>query len=333
MSAAGGLTRKDYLSGIEAKWCPGCGCFPILRAVTDTFAEMNIPKEKLAVISGIGCSSRFPYYVDSYGFHTLHGRAATVATGLKLSRPDLSVWVISGDGDCLSIGGNHFMHLMRRNTDINYLLFNNNIYGLTKGQASPASAVGTVSKTTPFGSVDAPVKALSVAMASGATFAARVLDSDLKGMKETFLQAQAHKGVSFVEIFFNCVTFADKVFEDYTKKDLRDENTVRLEPGKPMIFGKESNKGLRLNGLKIEIVEIGKDGVTEADILVHDPSNSNQAYLLSQMTSPMPIGVLKEIEGLDQNSLMQTQAEAVTKRFGEGDVDQLFKGKDSWQVK
>ncbi len=329
------LSRKDFLSDQEPKWCPGCGCFPILKAVSSTMADLGIPREKQAVVSGIGCSSRFPYYMNTFGFHTIHGRAPTIAMGLKMSRPDMNVWVVSGDGDALSIGGNHFIHMMRRNPDINFLLFNNEIYGLTKGQASPTSNVGTVTKTTPLGSFDQPMRPVTLALATGATFVARVLDSDLKGMQEVFTAATQHKGIAMVEIYFNCVTFADGVFDPFSNKKSRAENTVDLVAGKPLIFGVDRKKGLRLKGLKLEIVNV--DEVSESELLVHRPEevDSTQAYLLSQLRfpqMPLPLGIFRQIKAPTYGEMVDRQREEAKKRYGEGDIEKLLKGSDSWVV-
>jgi len=329
-------SRKDYLGAIDPKWCPGCGAFPILSGVTAAFAALNLPKEKIAVVSGIGCSSRFPYYLDTFGFHTIHGRPATVAMGLKTTRPDLSVWVVSGDGDSLSIGGNHFLHMMRRNPDINYLLLNNQIYGLTKGQASPTSAVGTVSKTSVFGSIDTPVQPLSLALTAGATFAARVLDSDLATMKDVFQQAERHKGISFVEILFNCVTFADKALDAVSDRKKRSDNTVMLKAGEPIIFGKECDKGIRMKGTTPEIVALGKNGITEANLLVHDPADFNLAFLLSRLQypeAPLPLGVFRQVSLPAYHERLAEQKQGAAPKPGEDALGALLRGRDFWEEK
>lgn len=329
------VDRKEYLSSQDPKWCPGCGCFPILKAVSGTMAELGIPKEQQAIISGIGCSSRFPYYMDTYGFHTIHGRASTIAMGLKMARPDINVWVVSGDGDALSIGGNHFIHTMRRNADINFLLFNNEIYGLTKGQASPTSGVGTVTKTTPLGSIENPMRAVTLAIATGATFVARVLASDIKGMQSIFKEASSHRGVSMVEIYFNCVTFADGVFDPFSNKATKAEATVELVAGEPLLFGENKSKGFRLNKFKPEVVSISE--VDKKDLLVHDPSDldSTQAFMLSQFQypqNPLPLGIFRRVNTPVYGDQLQKQAEEAKRKYGQGDMEQLLKGSDFWVV-
>ena len=330
------LTKKDFVTPNDVRWCPGCGDYTILNAVQRTLPDLGIPKEKFVVVSGIGCSSRFPYYMNTYGFHTIHGRAPTVATGIKVANPDLSVWMVTGDGDGLSIGGNHLLHLLRRNLDITVLLFNNRIYGLTKGQYSPTSEVGKKTKSTPLGSVDHPVNPLVFALGSEATFVARTLDTDMKHMVETFKAAEAHKGTSFVEVFQNCVIFNDKTFESVTSREFKGDQLLVLKEGEPLIFGKEMDKGIKLNGLDPEIVSLG-DGVSEEDLLVHQPANPNTAYatILAQMTHPAfptPIGVLRQLQG------RETYDEALCKQVedaqsqGEGNLQGLLTGKNSWVV-
>ncbi|RME75843.1 MAG: 2-oxoacid:ferredoxin oxidoreductase subunit beta, partial [Chloroflexi bacterium] len=292
------LTRKDFVSDQTVRWCPGCGDYAILAQLQRVLPELGIPKEKIVFISGIGCSSRFPYYMNTYGIHSIHGRAPTLATGLKLANPELNVWVITGDGDGLSIGGNHLLHTMRRNVDLNIILFNNAIYGLTKGQYSPTSPQGKVTKSSPMGSVERPLNPISVAIAAEATFIARTVDSNVKHMAEMFRRAAAHKGVSFVEVYQNCVIFNDKNWSYATDPKSRAEHILELEHGKPMIFGKNRDKGIRLNGLDPEIVSL--DEVSEDELLVHDEHGSaSRAYLLSRMRYPQfpePIGVIRDIQ-------------------------------------
>jgi len=292
------LTKKDFVSDQAVRWCPGCGDYAILAQAQKQMPTFGRKKEDIVFVSGIGCSSRFPYYMDTYGFHSIHGRAPAVATGVKISNPDLSVWVVTGDGDGLSIGGNHFMHALRRNMDLNVLLFNNRIYGLTKGQYSPTSEVGKKTKSTPMGSVDHPINPLLFALGSEATFVARTTDTDMKHMVETFKQAQAHKGTSFVEVFQNCVIFNNKTFDSVTSRDAKEDQVLSLEEGKPLIFGANRDKGVRLNGLDPEVVTLG-DGIGQDDLLVHQPKSSNSAYanILAQMTYPTfptPVGVLRQ---------------------------------------
>jgi len=330
------LTKKDFVTPNDVRWCPGCGDYAILNAVQRTLPELGIPKEQFVVVSGIGCSSRFPYYMNTYGFHTIHGRAPTVATGVKVANPDLSVWMITGDGDGLSIGANHLLHLLRRNLDINVLLFNNRIYGLTKGQYSPTSEVGKKTKSTPLGSVDHPINPLLFALGSEATFVARTTDTDMKHMVETFKQAQAHKGTSFVEVFQNCVIFNNKTFDTVTSRDVKEDQVLSLEEGKPLIFGANRDKGIRLNGLDPEVVTLG-DGIGQDDLLVHQPKNSNSAYanILAQMTYPAfptPVGVLRQLDGRETYEDALTQQIEHAQSGGTENLQQLLTGKNSWVV-
>src|SRR6476620_11893133 len=293
------LKRQDFMTDQEVRWCPGCGDYSILAQTQKTLPDLKIPRENFVFVSGIGCSSRFPYYVNSYGFHSIHGRAPAVATGIKAARPELSVWVITGDGDALSIGGNHFMHVSRRNLDINIILFNNRIYGLTKGQYSPTSEFGKKTKSTPAGTIDYPINPLSLAIANEATFVGRSIDVDVKHLSTVLTQAAHHKGVSFVEVFQNCNIFNDGAFKHFTEREHREDRTINLEHGKPMIFGKDRNKGIRLNGIKLEVVELG-NGITEADLLVHDAHSSDPclAYMLARMDYPefpVPIGIFHAV--------------------------------------
>jgi len=330
----GNLTKKDFVTENDVRWCPGCGDYAILNAVQRTLPELGIPKEKFVVVSGIGCSSRFPYYMNTYGFHTIHGRAPTVATGVKSANPDLSVWMITGDGDGLSIGGNHLMHLLRRNLDINVLLFNNRIYGLTKGQYSPTSEVGKKTKSTPAGSLDYPVNPLLFALGSEATFIARTSDTDQKHMVETFKAAQAHKGTSFVEVFQNCVIFNNNAFDPVTGREVRSEQSLMLEEGKPLRFGE--NKGIRLNGFDPEVVEL-TDGADDSDLLVHQPKTNNPAYasILAQMAYPAfptPFGILRQIEGRETYEDALHQQIKASQGNGSGNLQELLTGKNSWVV-
>ena len=332
----GSLTKKDFVTSNDVRWCPGCGDYAILNAVQRTLPDLGVPKEKFVVVSGIGCSSRFPYYMNTYGFHTIHGRAPTVATGVKVANPDLSVWMITGDGDGLSIGANHLLHLLRRNLDINVLLFNNRIYGLTKGQYSPTSEVGKRTKSTPAGSVDYPVNPLLFALGSEATFIARTTDTDQKHMVETFKAAQAHKGTSFVEVFQNCVIFNNKTFDSVTGRDVRNDQVMLLEEGKPLVYGEGDSKGIKLNGLNMETVELSEGSSTD-DLMVHNPKDPNPAYatLLAQMTYPTfptPLGVLRQLEGREtyEESVVGQIEHAQAK--GEGSLQELLTGNNSWVV-
>jgi 2-oxoglutarate ferredoxin oxidoreductase subunit beta len=329
-------TKKDFESDQDVRWCPGCGDYAILSAVQKTMPGLGIPKEDIVFISGIGCSSRFPYYMNTYGFHTIHGRAPTFATGLRLANPDLQVWVVTGDGDGLSIGGNHLIHALRRNVDLKILLFNNEIYGLTKGQYSPASRLGTSSKTSPGGSFETPVRPLSLALAAEATFVARTIDIDVQHMVATFQRAAAHKGSAFVEIYQNCKIFNDGVFEYATDKSVKADNLLYLEHGKPMIFGKDRTKGIRLNGVHPEVVEIGKDCQID-DLLTHDESieEPTLAYLLSRMYNPQypeVVGLFRSVRKPTYEELLDGQIAEVVAKKGRGKVEDLFKAEDMWTV-
>jgi 2-oxoglutarate ferredoxin oxidoreductase subunit beta len=295
------LKPRDYASSQEVKWCPGCGDYAIINAVQKALADIQVPKENIAFVSGIGCSSRFPYYMDTYGFHGIHGRAAAIATGVKLAAPDLQVWVITGDGDSLAIGGNHFIHAIRRNANMNMVLFNNRIYGLTKGQYSPTSERGKVTKTSPHGTVEDPFNPAELALGAGATFFARVPDTDVKLMTEVFVQAAAHRGFSLVEVLQNCVIFNDKTHAEVTAKDIKEDRQLILEHGMPMRFGPNKNLGLRLSGLRIEVVEIGVNGISEADLLVHDARDAESPLhmMLARLKLPdfpIAMGVLRNVE-------------------------------------
>lgn len=291
------LGPKDYASDQEVRWCPGCGDYAILKAVQKTLAEMQVARENTVFISGIGCAARFPYYMATYGFHTIHGRAPAIATGVKLANPELDVWIVSGDGDSLSIGGNHMLHILRRNVDVQILLFNNAIYGLTKGQYSPTSHVGTRTPSTPGGSIDYPVAAASFALGAGAHFVARSVDTQQKHLPGVLKRAHQHRGTSLVEIFQNCIVYNDGVFGHFTERDVAADRQIHLEHGKPLVFGKDNDKGLRLrpNSLDLEVVTLGQDGVTEADLLVHDETSKPLATLLAGMEPPLlpvALGVL-----------------------------------------
>jgi 2-oxoglutarate ferredoxin oxidoreductase subunit beta len=332
-------TKKDFQTDQEIRWCPGCGDYAILAAVQAVFAELGVPREKFVFISGIGCSSRFPYYMNTFGFHTIHGRAPAIATGVKLIRPDLDVWVATGDGDSLSIGGNHTIHMLRRNVGLKVLMFNNKIYGLTKGQYSPTSEVGKKAKSTPFGSVDRPFSPLSLALGSEATFIARSVDVFQQHLKETLRKAAAHQGSAYIEILQNCNIFNDGAWETITEKEARSEQVVQLEHGKPLIFGKNRDKGIRLVGLDLEVVALG-NGITDKDLLVHDEHNPNPVYAfaLSRMDSmpgfPTPIGVLRALQGVPRyEDLIQQQIRDVIAKKGKGDLAKLLRAGDTWELK
>ncbi len=330
------LTAKDLASDQEVRWCPGCGDYSILAQMKKALAPLGIPREKMVFVSGIGCSSRFPYYMNTYGFHSIHGRAPAIATGLKLARPDLQVWVITGDGDGLSIGGNHLIHAIRRNIDLKIVLFNNEIYGLTKGQYSPTSRIGTRSKSTPMGSIDNPLKPLSLAIGAEATFVARTVDVDIHHLTDTLKRAAAHKGTAFVEIYQNCVIFNDGVFDYASDKSVKADNVLYLEHGKPLIFGKDKNKGIRLNGLDPEVVTLGPD-VPMDDLLVHDEAaeEPSLAYLLSRMVHPeFPecLGVFRCVERPTYGDQMDAQIETAIKAKGPGKLEDLLTGDETWVV-
>ncbi len=291
------LSPKDYASDQELRWCPGCGDYAIIKSVHRALAEIGASKENTVFISGIGCAARFPYYMSTYGFHTIHGRAPAIATGVKLANPELDIWVVSGDGDAMSIGGNHLLHALRRNVDMQFLLFNNEIYGLTKGQYSPTSHTGTRSPSTPMGSVERPISATEFALGAGARFVARGVDTQQKYLPGVFVRAHRHRGMSFVEIFQNCIVYNNGVFSQFTDRDVAADAEIVLEHAKPLIFGKERTLGLRVKPgfFELEVVTIGKDGITEADILSHDETNQALANLLALLEPPafpVAIGVL-----------------------------------------
>ena len=329
------LTRKNFISDQDVRWCPGCGDYAILAQVQKVFPDLGVPKENFLIVSGIGCSSRFPYYMDTFGFHSIHGRATPLATGAKLANPDLSVWVVTGDGDSMSIGGNHLIHILRRNLDINILLFNNEVYGLTKGQYSPTSAQGHISKSTPLGSVDYPFNPPQLALGAGGTFIARGIDREQKHLQNLIKETHQHSGTSFLEIYQNCWVFNDGAFANLTDKEIKMETQLILEHGKPMIFGKGNNKGMRLAGAKLEVVVIGETS-SMGDILVHDESNKIQGLLLSELTHkdgfPTPIGVIYREDKPTYENLMYNQMDKAINLQGEGDLDTLFRSGHTWKV-
>jgi 2-oxoglutarate ferredoxin oxidoreductase subunit beta len=330
------LTAKDLASDQEVRWCPGCGDYSILAQMKKALAVLGIPREKLVFISGIGCSSRFPYYMNTYGFHTIHGRAPTMATGLKVTNPELQIWVITGDGDGLSIGGNHLIHAIRRNVDMKIVLFNNEIYGLTKGQYSPTSRIGTRTKSSPQGSIDNPLRPLSLAIGAEATFVARTIDIDINHLTEVLRRASAHKGAAFIEIYQNCKIFNDEVFNYATDKSIKADNTLYLEHGKPLIFGKDRSKGIRLHGLDPEIVNLGS-GISVDDLLIHDEraEEPSLAYLLSRMVYPrFPecVGIFRAVQRPTYDEVLNKQIEDVRKAKGPGKLEELFASDDTWVV-
>src|ERR1017187_4133297 len=331
------LTTRDFKSDQEVRWCPGCGDYAILAAFQSFLPELEIPRENLVIISGIGCSSRLPYYVNSYGMHSIHGRAPAIATGLASSRPDLSVWVITGDGDALSIGGNHLIHALRRNVNIKILLFNNRIYGLTKGQYSPTSEQGKVTKSTPFGSLDHPFNPVSLALGAEASFVARTIDSDRKHLTGVLRAAADHKGTAFVEIYQNCPIFNDDAFAPLTDPSSRDDKLVRLAHGEPVRFGAGGSKGLRFSRYgSLEAADVA--GSDPESLLTHDAhaADPSYAFALSRLDSPgfapTPIGVFRQAPRPSYDELMSAQIESAREQQGDGDLAALLAGSDTWQV-
>lgn len=330
------LKAADFASNQDIRWCPGCGDYSILAQMKKVLPELGVAREKIVFISGIGCSSRFPYYMNTYGMHSIHGRAPTFATGLKSTRPDLMVWVITGDGDALSIGGNHFIHVLRRNLDVNIVLFNNRIYGLTKGQYSPTSLEGQITKSTPMGVIDHPLNPLSVALAAEATFVARSIDAHVTHLGETLKRAAQHKGTSLVEVYQNCNVFNDGAMAYAQEKSQRAENVIELEHGKAMIFGKDRDKGIRLIGTKLEVVSL-KDTAID-DLLIHDERESNPSIqmMLARMRypdMPEPIGVLRAVEGVSTyDDQINHQVELAKTQRGMGDLQSLINSGDTWVV-
>ncbi len=332
------LSPKEYGSDQDVRWCPGCGDYSILAQMKKAMSNVQLDPAKTVFISGIGCSSRFPYYMDTYGMHGIHGRAPAVACGLKIMRPDLTVFVITGDGDGLSIGGNHFLHTIRRNIDINIILFNNRIYGLTKGQASPTSEFGKRTKSTPIGSIDFPVHPCTVAIGAEATFVARSVDVNVKHLATTLESAIRHKGTSFIEIYQNCNIFNDGAFSYATDRKQKFENVLELEEGKPMRFGKNGEKGIRMRNFDLEVVDVdGENGVPEDELLVHNAQAKEPtlAYLLSRMSYPNypePIGILRNVEQKTYDSLIHEQLDHASNGKKDYDLDELFKSGETWTV-
>jgi 2-oxoglutarate ferredoxin oxidoreductase subunit beta len=325
------LQPKDYASDQEVRWCPGCGDYAILKAVQKVLADLGARRENTVFVSGIGCSSRFPYYVSTYGFHTVHGRAPAVATGVKLANPALDVWVMTGDGDGLSIGGNHMLHVLRRNVDLQIILFNNEIYGLTKGQYSPTSRQGTKSPTSPTGSIERPLSAASFALGAGARFVARAIDTQQGPLVEVLKRAHAHRGASFVEVFQNCLVFNDGVFDDFADRAVAEERQLHVEHGRPLVFGKDRQKGLRLDpaSLALEVVALGDGGVTLGEIVVHDETNRALAGMLGALEPPGPValGVLYAAPVQDYTSAVHGQPS-----MGASDLGSLLRQGKTWTV-
>ena len=329
------LTRKDFVSDQEVRWCPGCGDYAILAQMQKVLPEIGVSREQIVFVSGIGCSSRFPYYMNTYGIHSIHGRAPTIATGLKSVNPDLSVWVITGDGDGLSIGGNHLLHCIRRNVDVKIVLFNNQVYGLTKGQYSPTSLLGHRGKSTPMGSIDYPLNPISVAIGAEATFVARTQDTHTKHLQEVLRRAASHRGTAFIEVFQNCVVYHPTAWDHTTKSDLRDDNILYLEDGQPLIFGKDRDRGIRVDGMIPEVVSLG-NGLDPGELAVHreDLDNTSYAYMLSRMLHPefpQPFGVLRAVERPSYTDLLVSQIEESSSGDGT-DLGRLLHSSDTWVV-
>ena len=329
------LKKKDFVSGQDVKWCPGCGDYAILAQVQKVFPSLGIKKEDFLVVSGIGCSSRFPYYMNTFGFHTIHGRAPAVASGAKLANPNLSVWMITGDGDAMSIGGNHFIHILRRNLNIKILMFNNKIYGLTKGQYSPTSELGKVTKSTPMGSLDFPFNPSSLAIGAGATFVGRSLDRETKHLAEMVGLANSHKGASFVDIYQNCNIFNDGAHSAYTDRETKNDTLIKLSHGEPMVFGEGGSKILKLEGSKFKVLKLD-DGFSVDDATVHNYNDKNLAFLLSEMTVdkslPTPIGILYKEEKPTYEDMMLDQIDLAKSKNSDINIQDIITGNNTWQV-
>ncbi|MEY3945824.1 MAG: hypothetical protein RJB03_530 [Bacteroidota bacterium] len=333
------LTSKDFQTDQEVRWCPGCGDYSILAQVQKIMPTLGIPRENIVIVSGIGCSSRFPYYMETFGMHSIHGRATAIASGLKAARPDLSVWIVSGDGDSLSIGGNHTIHMLRRNFNVNFMVFNNQIYGLTKGQYSPTSEEQKVTKSTPFGSIDHPFNPAALAMGADATFVARSMDRDPKHLQEMLLRSNAHVGASFLEIYQNCNIFNDGAFEIFTEKGSKPMETLFLEQDKPLLFGANKEKGIKLDGFRPVVVELG-EGVSADDCWIHDEKDFYKAQILTRMFDdprveghlPRPFGVFYQTERPCYEEQMQIQLDEIIAKKGKGDLNKLLRGNETWTI-
>ena len=331
------LTKDDFVSDQMVKWCPGCGAHAILSSVANVFPKIGYRKENFCMVSGIGCSSRFPYYVNTYGFHSIHGRAAAISSGVKISNPHLSVWMATGDGDSMAIGGNHFIHIIRRNIDINIILFNNQIYGLTKGQYSPTTPMGSVTKTSPQGTIEHPFNPGELILGAQGTFFARAVDTNVRMMTEVMFEAARHDGTSVIEILQNCIIFADKTHAQITSKDLRDDHQIHLKNGEPMLFGTGKTKGIRLNGTRLEVVEIGKDGITEDDIMVHDQYEMDPGVhlMLAKMSPPhlpMAFGVIRSAMYPTYDDLVEEQIRYAKENSKIKNMDDLLNSGDTWDI-
>jgi 2-oxoglutarate ferredoxin oxidoreductase subunit beta len=332
------LTKEDFVSDQLVKWCPGCGDHAILAAVANVFPKIGYRKENFMMVSGIGCSSRFPYYVNTFGFHGIHGRASAIASGVKIANPHLSVWITTGDGDAMAIGGNHFIHIIRRNIDVNIILFNNQIYGLTKGQYSPTTPMGGITKTSPQGTIEHPFNPGELVLGAQGTFFARAVDNNVKLMTEVMFEAARHDGTSVVEVLQNCIIFADKTHSAITDKDVRDDAQIHLKNGEPMIFGKSKEKGIRLNGTKLEVVKIGENGITEDDILVHDQYQQDPGMhlMLAKMAPPhfpVAVGVIRSAMYPTYDDLVEDQISHAKANNKIKCVDDLLNSGDTWEIK
>lgn len=328
-------TFKDFASDQEVRWCPGCDDYVVLRSMQKALPEMNVKKENVVFISGIGCSSRFPYYMDTYGMHSIHGRAPGIASGVKLANPELSVWVVTGDGDSMAIGGNHFIHVLRRNIDLNIILFNNEIYGLTKGQFSPTSLIGQKTKSSPYGNTQPPFSPGELALGADARFFARITGNNAKAMTDIFIEAHKFKGTSLVEVLQNCVIFNDGCYNAITDKEVKEDKQIYLEHGKPMIFGKNRDKGLVLNGLKLEVVTIGENGITEKDILVHDAKASDKTLhqMLIRLEYPIATGVIRSFDDVTYEEREDALTAEVKARSAFRKTDDLFFSGETYEVR
>ena len=336
MAKGATLSKKDFQSDQIVRWCPGCGDYAILAAIQGTMPKLGIPKEKIVFVSGIGCSSRFPYYMDTYGFHTIHGRAPAFATGLKIANPDLSIWMVTGDGDGLSIGGNHLLHILRRNLDVNILLFNNRIYGLTKGQYSPTSETGKKTKSSPMGSMERPVNPIKFALAAEASFVARTYDANPKHMAQVFQAAAAHKGTSFIEIFQNCVIFNKDAFDDVYDRNVRTDHMIHLEEGEPLVAGSEHKRGVFLEGLQPVVRNLDENS-DHSTLMVHDPKVKSPVYanLLADMEFPdypVPVGIFRSLERPCYEEALTAQITEAQAKKGVGKLEDLFSAGETWKV-
>lgn len=330
-------TPKDFASDQDVRWCSGCGDYSVLSQLQKALSKLGVKRENVVIVAGIGCSSRFPYYMETYGYHTIHGRANAVASGIKTANPELSVWVSTGDGDCLSIGGNHFLHTLRRNIDINIIMFNNQVYALTKGQYSPTSLHGQITKSSPYGTVEYPVNPVSLGLGAEGTYIARAIDRNPKHLMEMIVRAYEHKGTSFIEVLQNCVIYNDGAYNLYTDKETKDDHSLYIEHGKPLVFGKNNDKGIKLDGWKPIVVDISNGEYSIDDLLVYDEKNKELAYILSEFSEnpalPMPFGVFLDIDRPVYEDELEEQIENAIKDEGEVNINKLLKGTSSWECK